>query len=349
MARVGPASGSLTPAAHAPPAHGSLACRATRRLTQVYFVSVVGIVCLLWGAGDQWWPATLFLFGPRWPILVPLLLLIPLALLFRRRSLLGQFAALVLAAGPYMGLSLPWERVADYFAPPPDLTLRLVTYNCGGATDEAVVRMVQTVQPDLLTLNEWHGSRALPEALTAGRHVSRAGGNVVISRLPIEAAEGLQSEALKPWEQRAMRCRLRTAVGPIQIVCLHLETPRKGLSEVVDSRWRGLEALRQNTAKRRAESLLVSRFASEFSGPAIVAGDFNTPVESRIYQSQWAGWQNAFSRAGCGLGHTKYTRLYGIRIDHVLVSSHWRVISARVGPDLGGDHRPVVAELALRL
>lgn len=349
MARVGSDSGSSTPAAPVPPAHGNLACRATRRLTQVYFAAVVGMVCLLWWSGDQWWLGTLFLFGPRWPILLPLLLLMPLALLFRRRSLLWLCAALVLAVGPYMGLSLPWANVAGYFAPPPDLTLRVVTYNAGGATDEAVIRMAQTVQPDILTLNEWHGSRGLPAALTAGRHVSRAGGNVVLSRLPIEAAEALQSAALKPWEQRAVRCRLQTALGPIQIVCLHLETPREGLSEVVESRWHGLDALRQNTAKRRAESLLVSRFASEFTGPTIVAGDFNTPVESRIYQTQWAGWQNAFSQAGCGLGYTKYTRLYGIRIDHVLVSSHWRVLTVRVGPDLGGDHRPVVAELGLRL
>ncbi len=349
MARIGLDSGSLTPAATVPPAHDSLACRATCRLTQLYFAAVSGLVCLLWGAGDQWWPGTLFLFGPRWPILLPLLLLAPLAVLFRRRSLLWLFAALVLAVGPYMGLALPWNRVAGYFAPPPDLTLRIVTYNAGGTTDEAVIRMAQTVQPDILTLNEWHGSRALPEALTAGRHVSRAGGNVVLSRLPIESAERLHSEALKPWEQRTMRCRLQTAWGPIQLVCLHLETPRKGLSEVVDSHWHGLDALRQNTAKRRAESLLVSRFAREFTGPAIVAGDFNTPVESRIYQSHWAGWQNAFSQAGCGLGYTKYTRLYGVRIDHVLVTSHWRVLSVRVGPDLGGDHRPVVAELGLRL
>jgi len=315
----------------------------------VYFVGVVGMICLLWGAGDQWWLATVLLFGPRWPIVCPLLVLVPLAFWFHRPSLSWLAGATVLALGLYMGLSLPWERVSDALAPSPDLTLRVVTYNCGETADEAVVRMAQALQPDILTLNEWNAARALPEALIAGRHVCRAGGNAIVSRLPIEAAEELRAEPLKPWEKRAVRCRLQTAVGPIQVVCLHLETPRKGLSELRGSLRRGADAVRHNTEKRQLESGLASRFSREFSGPTVIAGDFNTPVESRIYQRHWSGWQNAFSRAGCGLGYTKYTRLIGIRIDHVLVSEHWRVTSAWVGPDLGGDHRPLVAELALRL
>jgi endonuclease/exonuclease/phosphatase (EEP) superfamily protein YafD len=72
------------------------------------------------------------------------------------------------------------------------------------------------------------------------------------------------------------------------------------------------------------------------------------PVDSAIYRRYWSAWQNAFSTAGLGFGYTKYTRRWGIRIDHVLAGDEWRVLEARVGPDLGGDHRPVVVKLELK-
>jgi endonuclease/exonuclease/phosphatase (EEP) superfamily protein YafD len=34
-----------------------------------------------------------------------------------------------------------------------------------------------------------------------------------------------------------------------------------------------------------------------------------------------------------------------VRIDHVLAGPGWEVLRAFVGPGLGGDHRPVVADL----
>lgn len=318
-------------------------------LTLAYLAGVSVYACLLWGTGDQWWVGTVLLFGPRWPILTPPALLGPLGLVFHRQSLPWLFGAMVVAVWLVMGLAVPWQRVSGWFSDTPDLTLRVVTYNCGETADEAVARMADALQPDILTLNEWHSERPLPDALTQRRHVGRAGGNVVLSRLPIEKIEELPADGLKTWEKRALRCQLRTAVGSIQVVCVHLQTPRGGLSEVRSSLWRGAEAVRRNTEERQLEAEVVSRFARGFSGPSIVAGDFNTPVESRIYHRYWSRWQNAYSQAGCGLGYTKFTRGWGVRIDHVLVSSHWRVTSAWVGPDLGGDHRPVVSELALRL
>ncbi len=37
----------------------------------------------------------------------------------------------------------------------------------------------------------------------------------------------------------------------------------------------------------------------------------------------------------------------GIRIDHCLLSRHWNAWSTSIGPDLGSDHLPLVADVAL--
>lgn len=326
-----------------------IASRSIESASHFCLFVVSGLTCLAWAAGDQWWVATVLLFGPRWPILLPLLALFPLALVFCRRTLPWLAGAGALAIWLFMGFVLPWQRVTGIFAPPPDLTLRVIAYNAGETEDAAVIRMIEDMRPDILALNEWPATRVLPESVTDGMYVGQTGGNLVLSRFPIKVIEPLESEHLKPWEYRALRCLLQTHLGPMQVVCVHLETPRHGLTQVRHTPWHAADAMRQNTERRRLDAESASRFAAEFTGPSIVAGDFNTPVESRIYQRYWSGWQNAFSQGGFGLGHTKSLRLHGVRIDHILISPHWRVISAQTCTSLGGDHRPVVADLALRM
>jgi vancomycin resistance protein VanJ len=78
-----------------------------------------------------------------------------------------------------------------------------------------------------------------------------------------------------------------------------------------------------------------------------VAGDFNTPVESRIFQEHWGDFADAFSRVGIGLGTTKYNGWIRIRIDHVLTNDAWRPVRVRLWEDVGSDHRPLIADLVL--
>jgi len=112
--------------------------------------------------------------------------------------------------------------------------------------------------------------------------------------------------------------------------------------------WRAAPEMNAGTESRRIESELASQLAGEAQFPVIIAGDFNMPVDSTIYRRFWSGWQNAFSTAGFGYGYTKFTDRWGVRIDHVLASRGWQIRTAGVGPDLGGDHRPVLVELRLQ-
>ena len=84
--------------------------------------------------------------------------------------------------------------------------------------------------------------------------------------------------------------------------------------------------------------------ASKNSLPMLVVGDLNATA----WSSAFAGLaQRGLQRAGdlrptwpdAGRGW------FGIPIDHVLASGHWRMRGSQVGPDLGSDHRPLLARL----
>jgi endonuclease/exonuclease/phosphatase family metal-dependent hydrolase len=132
--------------------------------------------------------------------------------------------------------------------------------------------------------------------------------------------------------------------GPIRVGNLHLETPRKGIEGLFDM---DLRRMRLNTEIREVESKLAREWVSAGSGPLLLLGDFNTPVESRIFQEHWSDLNDAFSVAGTGLGITKHNGWIGVRIDHVLSSQEWHVDRVRVGSDTYSDHRPLIVDLTL--
>jgi endonuclease/exonuclease/phosphatase (EEP) superfamily protein YafD len=108
--------------------------------------------------------------------------------------------------------------------------------------------------------------------------------------------------------------------------------------------WKAAPELTAVIALREHESEVASRWVGEVPDPVLIAGDFNMPTDSGIYQRSWSAYTNAFSEAGLGFGYTKFTRRMGIRIDHVLAGRGWRCRRCWVGPDVGSDHRPVLAD-----
>jgi vancomycin resistance protein VanJ len=138
-------------------------------------------------------------------------------------------------------------------------------------------------------------------------------------------------------------------MGRFQLLNVHLGTIRGGLEALHDRGWRALPELAFNREESSIESRAARERTARGSEPIVVAGDFNLPVESAIYRASWGDLRNAFSSCGRGFGHTKFTSLFGIRIDHVLTSERWRCADARVlESPYGGDHAPLVVDLVLR-
>ncbi len=82
--------------------------------------------------------------------------------------------------------------------------------------------------------------------------------------------------------------------------------------------------------------------------PFLVCGDLNSTPRSWVYAHLARGLRDAFQEAGTGWGGTFPARFPAVRIDYVLASPDWEVRRAHVDADLFSDHRPVIAELALR-
>ncbi|MBI3861321.1 MAG: endonuclease/exonuclease/phosphatase family protein [Planctomycetia bacterium] len=318
--------------------------------------SYLALILVAWAllrfAADRSLPATVLLFGPRWLLLMPLAVLVLPAYFLRRRAFIPLAIAGAVAAVPVMDLCCSAKGLFGGDAREKAPLLRVITYNAGegGTREDAVARMVERERPDVLVVDEWRdaGNSLLPK-LGKRWHVAEHQSTAVFSRFPIKSVKKLGAERLrKHWRAPALRCELETPYGVVHVVGVHLETPREGLEALRWSPLRGGSAMDQTTADRRLESELASQLASEVEGPIVIAGDFNMPVESVIYRQYWSGWQNAFSSAGLGYGQTKFTRFFGARIDHVLAGHEWDVLAARVGGNLGGDHRPLLVDLQLR-
>lgn len=315
-------------------------------------VAVVAYLCALLGAvgavhtlGDRWWVATALLFAPRWVLGLPLLVLVPAALATRRRLLAPLGAALFLLLGPVMGFRVPWPGVLLHRDEPRNL--RVMTANIGGGpsiSPTALAAALREIGPDVAAFQECDID--LDPLRSAGWFAHSDRHLCVVSRFPIRRATRDRDDlGSYDGSGTAIAYVLETPAGTLTLLNVHLATVRPGLFEVMHRGWSGAPDLTANSALRRIESRLARDRATRMVPVAIVVGDFNVPVESAIYREAWTAWSNAFSCAGLGFGWTKYTRWHGVRVDHVLHGPDWECRRAWVGPSLGFDHRPVVADL----
>jgi vancomycin resistance protein VanJ len=323
--------------------------------TWLYVAVVLIIWLLLWLGGDRWWFATVLLFGPRWPYAIPWIVLAPVVAKVRPRLIWPMTAAALVLIWPIMGLCLPWARLFTLEAP----TVRILTCNVDGTAVDAtrLAALVADARPDLVALQEWTENAGLiwPE----GWHIVHAGQLLVASPYPLDNVESAQRRhPPSPWPPvNALRCTVRTPWGPVRFCCVHLLTPRWGISSVLDrqtfvsqSRSGDLSGV---IADRRLESEELVEWLNALPETRIVAGDFNMPTDSAIYRAQWGRFVNAFSTSGLGFGSTKWTPVggwqFGLRIDHILGGADATPGHCWVGPDVGSDHLPLLADISLPL
>jgi vancomycin resistance protein VanJ len=292
-----------------------------------------------------WAPGTILMFGPRWVLALPLVLLLLVALALRRRTLRPVVPALLIAAGPLAGCCVPWGRLD----PNPTAVPRLRVMTCNmhyAKTDPGPLdRLVEGARPDVVAVQEWRDSAPSDVLRGDGWHAHSEPGLFLASRHPIRRADR-HGDSSTGERGSVMRYELDTPAGPVTVFNLHLATPRDGLGALAGLDRSGLDEVRANSELRWRQSESVAAEAGRVAGPVVVMGDFNTPPESAIFRRVWAGYTDAFSDAGWGWGYTFRTRRAAVRIDHVLVGGGGWATECWVGPDVGSPHRPVLADLA---
>ncbi|QDV40943.1 Endonuclease/Exonuclease/phosphatase family protein [Stieleria neptunia] len=322
--------------------------RATLIFAILYLVLLIIGAAVMHSSLNSYWLVTLFLFSPRWVAALPLLLLVPLTLKLRWRwtpiYLIHAFVVLF----PILGFQLP-RRTATPTGTA--RTLRVLTCNVGGGTldDRQLIQLIHDNRIDVLMLQECTQAVSDPLFRKLGWQRRQAHHVVIGSPLDLSEARVLGRHSENNFRAvAAIGCELGGPQGSrIQLVSVHLPTFRPALERIQHLDFdRGPDAIRQMGQLRRDLSRQIVDAIDDSELPTIVAGDFNLPAESTFHREFWNRFQNAFSIAGSGWGYTKYTRFHGVRIDHVLADRNWIVQNAHVGPDLGGDHRPVIAELA---
>ena len=334
-----------------------IAARTLTILTWGYLAAVCSIAVVMWTLGDRWWFATVLLFSGRWIFLAPLALLLPAAILVGRRLIWVQALAGLVVAGPIMGAQVGWRTLLPA---PKGLSFRVVSFNADGGHRLTIDLPIVLAgwQADVVALQECGPELEQAVRAVAGWHHHTVNGLCFLSRYPIRDSSVMDRTALEAVRNSTagiggsgdvVRYLIATPSGTVQVTNLHLETPRKGFDGlfVFD-----IDHLRENTFLRDIESDLARRWVDQGVAahrvPMLVAGDFNTPVESRIFQDHWSGdLEDAFSRIGRGLGMTKYNGWIRARIDHVLVGPRWYVRRTEIGYDLGSDHRPLIVDLVL--
>lgn len=217
-------------------------------------------------------------------------------------------------------------------------TFRLVALNVWFRNPDltATARYIEQSQADAVVLLELTPPQAdkLVPLLPSYPHYhiepSRMGA-AVFTRWPMLSAESLP---LAPDGAVAARLTLDWRGTPVTVLGVHLNWPLGP----------------RNAEFRNQELAAVVRFSKAHHEPLLVAGDFNLTPWSEYFRSALdeSGLRDAARGFGLARSWPAQFAPVGIRIDHCLLSPHWRSVSTHIGPFLGSDHLPVVADVVLR-
>ena len=325
-------------------------------LLALFGLGYCGFGGVVWLLGDRMWLGTVLLFSPRhllaWP-LVTLLVVLPCC---RRRQ--GALAVAVMVFGllQVSRFCLPWG-MAWLPGTATGQEIRVLTFNAARFPDGPArfEQLVAAIDPDVVFLQEVHGGEAV--TWPVGWTVLKDGELLIASRFPLTARDRVVRSLPGRWPRTiSLFGTVHTPHGDVPVGVTHLLSPRQGLSGIVNSQTiLDLSKRRQIDDEiqwRRSESSRVADAVSQEKEGIILGGDLNMPDDSRIYRDHWGGLRNAFSRAGFGFGHSVFLRqgpfTFAARIDHVLFTKEWHCTRCWVGPDVGSDHRPVIADLRRR-
>jgi endonuclease/exonuclease/phosphatase (EEP) superfamily protein YafD len=240
----------------------------------------------------------------------------------------GWLFALLLAPLPWWSAA---PRLDDAHVDGAELAVAAVNVHVSTRDATALIRWLASTPVDLVVVSEV--SPAFAESLQRlpglpHREVAAAEhafGIALLSRFPMRAVTVRDAQGIARIEARVdtgVACVELFAVHPIPPMTPRLYAARNQLLRDIAGR-----TIQPDVPRLIVGDLNATPWSSAFS----ILSKRGLQRASNLrptWPSRWGGW-------------------FGIPIDHVVGSAHWRVREARPGPHLGSDHRPLLARLAL--
>ena len=334
-------------------------CRIMRVGAILYAIFLALLVLMSRFFGEGCWPLSPLLYLPAQVWLLPMVILVPAALVSDRRLLILLTLCLWLVGFCYAGLRV---GIGSPRSNPGAPRLTVVTNNIGQANHQSILPFTNIQNPDLIALQE-SGSFNYRKAFP-GWPATGIGEFVLISRFPITQAKYLTGPHWR--NPPASMFKIDWQGRPITVFVVHIPTPRRDfyglrgrgfLAEILRGKApqhfaRYAEAMRQRVEVAR---WLEQRMAEE-TGPVLALGDFNMPSWGFVHALFTRRLTDSFEAVGRGFGFTfpGYTRnplsFFGpwLRLDYVFCNRDWTPLTCKTEPHRASQHRAVAAQFALK-
>jgi endonuclease/exonuclease/phosphatase (EEP) superfamily protein YafD len=334
-----PLQNVTTVADSAPDAQRPRAQRPWRRrlVTCLLYAAIVpaAVISVLGFFGHFHWILDLFAhFRPQYTAWFAVWTII--AIIARRRDLsVLAFSVTVLNLVPfshYHPLPLPPTRSSNH-------DLRVITFNVLGDNTEGtkVLAWLEAQEADVVIITEYN-----PQWIASLRPLEKQLPHTYLQAGYANFGLAIYSKHPLTEKKRETFCSARTPCltakiivrgVPLKIFAVH------PLSPVTKNEFALRNEYLHNLANEVAKS----------SAPVLVAGDFNVSAFSSYFANFSKRTKLADAAQGRGFHPTydQYNPLFGIAIDHILHSPEITCVNFQVGPHLGSDHNPILADFTV--
>ena len=214
--------------------------------------------------------------------------------------------------------------------------------------------------PDIFCLQESTQADIVANIKSTFRypHYFKEKGTVIFSKFPIGG------HGIIPFDDTGNSCiwgDVKTPQGTVRVYSVHLQSNALTYkaSLVVDDAdprkkqtWRNVRDVmrlyKRAVTKRAEQAQLVAAHVAESPHPVLLCGDFNDMPVSYVYRLLSQNLQDSFCEKGSGFGATFNGNLPALRIDYVLCSNDFEVLSHKVPRTELSDHLPVLVRLGIR-
>lgn len=281
------------------------------------------------------------LFGMAPPLALvapPLLamLLLTIRIVRRRKAGANAFWLLGIGLATFSLLSFAWNFPHRGEA---GKGVSVMTFNVNKESRQmpALLDYLKRHPTDLVFLQENKGGPSSPASYLQknlpGWHMASGGEVATLSRWPLENVR-----IVPLWSQDTRVLLSADVAGPrrFRAMTVHWSIPQFS---------GGFAAMRNGAARQARDCAQTMEEAERSDLPLVLGGDFNNPPHHALTRRLSERLENCFSAGGFGVGWTYPSPRPWTRIDHLYVSDGFRTETAKVGPNLGSDHLPLLAQV----